>query len=87
VTAVVVALIAALGSALTAWIAHRSKGAAESASSSGASVLAAVHRIEGKVDALQHDLRDVMDWRAVHEADHAPPPLVVAPRSVRRARG
>lgn len=75
-TLVLVALIASLGTVLAATvpalIAHRSRIAAESSAATGVDVLAAVHRLEGKVDLLHE--------RMTHHEDvvHARQPLKVA---------
>lgn len=81
-TAILLAVIAAVGTILAATLPAllKSKGAGEN-------TLAAVLRLETKVDALHENVVDLIAWKNAHEADHAPVPLVVAPRAVRRARG
>ena len=35
-----------------------------------ADVLAAVHRLEGKVDTVRENVGVLLDWKALHERDH-----------------
>jgi hypothetical protein len=81
-TAVVLALIAAVATILAATLPAllKSKGAGED-------TLAAVLRLETKVDALHDNVVDLIAWKNGHEADHAPSGLVPVPRTIRRARG
>lgn len=87
-TAVLIAAISALGVVLAAVVpallAHRARGAASTAASTSADVLAVVYRLEGKVDALAGNLGDLADRVAVHEATHAPVPLTAVRRRASR---
>lgn len=79
------ALVAAIAAVPATITARRAKSAADGAKAaassaayaasevgpSSASVLAALNRVEGKVDTVHAEVRRVSDWAAVHEAQHS----------------
>lgn len=61
--------------------------AREAAAQGSPAVMAALHRLEGKVDTVRENVGTLLDWKAVHESEHlvsSRPSLAVASRRARR---